>query len=255
MVDMKGYHMSTLCGKNGFRHKTHDNMKRALSKMLRTCGLLTIEEEKHIFQDTANPECQDRPDISVWGLPGNGNFEKMVYDVSVMFPLHGQSMESVAARKNTVYRQRCVAKGIGFEPLIFESFGKLHRNVVNLITQACTFAAIKRGGNANDTGTFAAALSRHWLSVLSFTLQRSISTSIMSRVKILTSSRLDLDYSDSDAFVLATSGPSSLHHSEFDARQNFSSIGSLISHAFPASSRANNFGHPNEFFHSLGARH
>ena len=169
-----------------------------------------------------------------------------MFDVAVVFPLTGRSsgsvMKTTERYKINKYRQRCVDKGIGFEPLIFESFGKMHCRVINLVGVSCFHSASKIGGDRLTVSSLAAVLSRYWLSVISFALQRSISTSILSRLRILTSSRLGFDYSVCDSFVLTTFGNSSIHFSDHDARQSLISTAANISHAISTTSPAISFG-------------
>ena len=133
----------------------------------------------------------------------------------------------------------------------------MHTGVINLVLEACLFSANKSGGDRATISSRAAVFSRYWFSVLSFTLQRSIATSILSRLKLLTSLRFGFDYSVCEPFILNSFGLSSLHFSEFDSRQFLASASAAsipYSQAFSASSPSINFGNSLASFDSMNLR-
>ena len=176
-------------------------------------------------------------DILARGFPGS-NFEETAFDATVVFPLNGQTSSSAskAAERNKIrkYRGKCAEKGIVFEPVAVESFGRLYPGMVNLVQRECNFSVSKEnfGRNNVSISALAAIYSRYWFSALSFELQRSISVSILSRLKILTSSRLGYDYYVHPSFVVDRFGLFSMHFSDYSyVRQFLVSTAANISQA------------------------
>ena len=46
-----GVHLTTVCGKDGFRHRTHDSIIHSITTLTRFCGIMTKKEEFRCFQE------------------------------------------------------------------------------------------------------------------------------------------------------------------------------------------------------------
>ena len=87
-LDSYGHHLSAGCAKGGTLHKTHDTMKFVIKDICNFAGLVTRIEEVRCFQE-ADPECNLRPDVSLYNFPYNNTAlqgRKMILDVAFTHP-------------------------------------------------------------------------------------------------------------------------------------------------------------------------
>ena len=187
MVDTQGIHLTTGCGKDGFRHKTHDNLVRTLESMSRCCGFVVRREEQQCFQD-AFPDSQRRPDLSILNAPGRQ--QKVVADLMVTGPVGRQQLSRAQAVQecraaNKAYSDKCRSYGelarannLEFVALIFESTGKIHPNTVRFIDDMLKYCA---GLDKSRLGR----LKRFWYTAISFSLQKHLAQSLLTRAKNL----------------------------------------------------------------------
>ena len=169
-LDRYGHHLITGCTKGGQRHRTHDSLKRELCSMMNYCGIWTKQEEVGIFRND-DPNNNMRPDISVLADPVTGS--KIVMDVSITCPVpgaaglgstlsspdddggartglrrtgsvltldkakdKGRAARTAAAAKLRKYDQLARSNGLGFTPLIFESAGHMHEDLLKVLKRA-----------------------------------------------------------------------------------------------------------------------
>ena len=82
ILDKYGHHLTTGCGKHGYRHKTHDLIGYELLNMFKYSGIWARREELNCLQTVEDPDSQRRPDISVHGAPKHLD-KKLVMDISI----------------------------------------------------------------------------------------------------------------------------------------------------------------------------
>jgi len=183
VIDEEGLHLTTLCGVGGFRHATHDNFNLALELLFRTCGWHTRIEEQRCFQEN-DPDSRRRPDLSLTNAPGHQ--EKLILDLQITSPVTSVALSKTEAKtslraardayrtKMTKYSTIASRNNLEFIPLIIESTGNMHGDMVKLIDEALEFKS--------DTDIARLArLKRFWYSVLSFSLQKLLATSLLVR--------------------------------------------------------------------------
>lgn len=220
-LDPYGYHVSTGCGKDGLRIKTHDALVSELNDIIRYAGGNTVKEQRHCFGDHL-PDDNHRPDIAIinpgaFDIPGN----KALLDVTVTCPLEGaqngkiskptktDALKKVSTSLTTVYRNKinkynkvlrnCAEVSPDFNPnhfsifpIAFESSGAIHAESQKFIDSIVEKAAdISRHPGNN--------LVMYFKKKISVCLQKNIARTINSRVgKIMSHQdfRVGRDFAD-----------------------------------------------------------
>ena len=152
MLDQKGHHLATGCGREGMRHRTHDFLALQICNLCNYGGFYTKREEHGCFKET-DADDNKRPDISIMNpLPHQVQQDqrKLVLDVSVTCPLQynlqgtlttitrrqankkGPAAETAFKVKNKKYLERATRNKLGFLPIIFESTGRVHPKSLEL---------------------------------------------------------------------------------------------------------------------------
>jgi hypothetical protein len=184
IIDSRGDHLTTGCGKDGFRHKTHDNVKLTIAQLARSCGVMTTVEQHGCFKET-NPDSNLRPDLSFRNAP-NLHDKALVGDISICCPYPSGNLSRRAALmalrasktmfnvKNTKYRELALSNNLEFIPLIIESTGRLHPTFESFIDSILK-------DKAQGDLAFLGNLKRFWYAVISCCLQRSLMQSLIQR--------------------------------------------------------------------------
>jgi hypothetical protein len=208
-LDLRGIHLTTACGKDGFRHRMHDMVTLVISKLTRSCGIMTIREEHGCFHE-ADPDSDKRPDLSLYNAPGLHG-RKLVLDASITcpYPSRGARLSRTNAllplrQANSVYKRKVDKYGdiafrnrIEFLPLIAESTGRLHPQMTNFLN---TILKDKSGGDNFYYGK----LKRFWYTQISCTIQNALADSLLtraSRINGRVSSSMAGDYTMSDSTI------------------------------------------------------
>ena len=202
LLDLRGHHLMTGCGKHGYRHATHDGLVTELHQILNYLGIRNRVEETRCFQ-LAHPDSNRRPDISI--LPGPFTNTKIVTDIQVTCPVSGagEGLQRPEARAPSVnvalqtgrmatkaaqhktgqYEEICRANGLGFKPLIFESTGLMHGTLIDLLNRACQYASdVKKIGKD--------ILFKYVTTLLSVRLQKSLAQALIQRTYRLASTAI-----------------------------------------------------------------
>ena len=188
-LDDKGHHLATGCGKHGHRNNTHDSLKYEMKSILSYCGLHTVLEERNLFAHS-----DIRPDISVNNPPRTVH-PKLLLDITVSSTLTrdinghlhvippvelqeervGKAAQAAYNRKLAAYGQVCELAGFSFKPLVFESSGFMHHDVVAFLKDL-----------AHDCSEVkqipAETLFQHFLKRLSYCLQHCVANNIVKRL-------------------------------------------------------------------------
>ena len=184
LVDPYGVHLSTGCGKGGYRHRTHDNLVLSVESMTRSCGILSRREARRCFQADAS-ESQRRPDLLLYNVPKHD--KPVVVDLMITGPVSTKALSRSAAlqefraaelaysRKQASYREIAPANNFDFVPVIFESTGNIHPETVKFLNSILEKSA---SGDKSRLG----ALKRFWYGALSFSLQKFLAQAILSRI-------------------------------------------------------------------------
>jgi len=182
-IDVQGVHITTGCGKDGYRHRTHDNVARTIESMARICGIRTQIEEQKCFQE-AFPDSMRRPDLSFTNAPKR--HRKVVADLMVTGPVGTQVLSTTMALKeyraaDKAYADKCrsykepaSANNLEFVALIFESTGKIHPETVKFVNDILEHHA---DGDSVRLGR----LKRFWYTAISFSLQKHLAQSLLNR--------------------------------------------------------------------------
>ena len=194
VLDPYGHHLASGCFIGGHGSNTHYSLVREINNILHYGGHATKKEEKNIFVDTIpNYVLSDdkqrglRTDISVLDYNGFGN--KLCIDVTVTATLKyhnngasqvipaadidriGKQADIAYQKKIAKYDELCKLNRFGFLPVVFESNGFLHAESVTFLHQLANNCAA-------DKGIPTDAIFNYFLKGLSFSLQKSIATSI-----------------------------------------------------------------------------
>ena len=184
-IDVQGVHITTGCGKDGYRHRTHDNIARTLESMSRICGIRTQIEEQRCFQE-AFPNSLRRPDLSFINAPKR--HRKVVADVMVTGSVGTQALSTNMALKEyraadkahtdkcRSYKDLASANNLEFVAMIFESTGKIHPETVKFIDDI-----LKQ--HAGRDPVRLGRIKRFWYAAISFSLQKSLAQSLLNRAK------------------------------------------------------------------------
>ena len=184
LVDLYGIHLSTGCGKGGYRHRTHDNLVLSVESMTRSCGIPPRREARRCFQADAS-ESQRRPDLLLYNAPKHD--KPVVVDLMITGPVSSKALsrsaalqqfraaESAYQRKQASYREIAPGNNFDFEAIIFESTGNIHPKTVEF------FNSVLEKSASGDKSRLC-ALKRFWYGVLSFSLQKFLAQSILSRI-------------------------------------------------------------------------
>ena len=181
-LDPVGIHLSTGCnGFGNFKHRHHEVIVIVLMSMLRYCGFYVKKEEFGCFK-TALPHDNRRPDLSLVS-------KKMILDVRVAqiyspTAKHQLTLSQAskveraaqAAHKEKVrkYGDIASANGLQFEPMVFESSGRIAQNALEHIKAWC-----KDGAEFHKISKV--TVTRYWLRALSCALQKSMATAVLRR--------------------------------------------------------------------------
>ena len=209
ILDAHGVHLTTACGKDGFRHRTHDTVIHAIATMTRSCGIMTKKEEFRCFQE-ADPNSDKRPDLSFANAPGRNR--KLVTDLRITCPYpcgptsvlsvaaanrEGRAANQAFAAKMRVYEDLSRQNNLEFLPMIIESTGRMHPQLIKFIDSVLME---KSQGDSVLRGK----LRRYWFSHISCSVQRALAESLIlrsTRVNGAITSSMAGDWSLSDAFI------------------------------------------------------
>jgi hypothetical protein len=200
--DAHGVHLSTACGCGGFRNKTHDNINFILERCCRVNGYRVIREELGAFRGIA-PDCNKRPDLSVYGVPGFQR-SKLILDSTVVGHYDkgslsnvsaGKAVERAISRKKTTYDHLSSSNNLDFLPLVFESGGIVGSDVVKVLK------ALIKGGDSYARKNVDHCLF-FWLTRLSVCLHRSLAMAIFTRARLYTAKSDRLNFADKDISVV-----------------------------------------------------
>lgn len=198
-LDPYGHHLSAGCAKGGTLHKTHDTMKFVIKDICNFAGLVTRIEEVRCFQE-ADPECNLRPDVSIFNFPYNNTAlqgRKMILDVAVTHPIPILSNKSLSRnealqpnraanlyfqKKEIKYLTLSKANNLEFLPIIFENTGRMHPKTESFIDGVLSF--MLRNVDARSRS----ALQFYWYAKLSCSLQKCIANAILSKSRIINGS-------------------------------------------------------------------
>lgn len=209
ILDSHGVHLTTGCGKDGFRHRTHDSIIHSIATLSRFCGIMTKKEEFRCFQE-ADPESGKRPDLSFANAPGK--HRKLVTDLRVTCPYpsgarsvlsvtaarrEGRAAQQAYAAKMRCYDELASQNNLEFLPMIIESTGRIHPHLINFIDSVLS-------EKAQGDPVLKGKLRRYWYAHISCSVQRALAESLIARstrVNGAISSSMLGDWTLSDAFI------------------------------------------------------
>jgi hypothetical protein len=187
ILDINGHHLAHGCNWKNCNNLIHDGIKNTLKGILQSAGNWTTLEERHLFDGNAK-----RPDITIYNHNGGG--QRLLLDTSCTTTLHvtragelnlpihatntGQAAQAMFDKKNDGYLQLCTTAGFGFLPIVFETNGSVHKDVIKLLDDTSKRAA--------DTSCIpAATLYNYYLKLLSISLQKGLAASITTKLSFV----------------------------------------------------------------------
>jgi hypothetical protein len=193
LLDPYGHHLSAGCAKDGTFHKTHDSLKMVVKELCNFAGFVTRVEEPRCFQE-ANPDCNLRPDLSVYNYPPIYPRRKMIIDVSVTHPVpitsarvlsRNEALQPCRAanlcfnRKVTKYAAVSEANNLEFLPLIFETTGKMHPKTETFLDRTVTEILNRRNPALRSVMNF------YWYARVSCCIQKCIADAILTKSRVV----------------------------------------------------------------------
>jgi hypothetical protein len=188
-LDCFGHHLTTGCGRHGYRHKTHDFIGFEILNILKYSGIWAKREELNCLQTVEDPDSQRRPDISVHGAPKHLD-KKLVMDICITNPIPGSTKCSPsnlnigeastigrAAQKSFnsktySYLNAVNQNNLDFLPIIFETSGLLHFKAKEFFESVAKYAETEKKIHHSVLNTF-------FLKNLSVALQKNQALAIL----------------------------------------------------------------------------
>jgi hypothetical protein len=174
--------------------------------MLNHCGIKTIVEEKNCFK-SIDPGNGDKLDISAINLPGYPMKQLLDIRITCPCPTDGKSILTTTQAltplraanlsyqdKKRKYEKNAQANNLGCLPIVFEVTGAMHPTVLGLIDKVSSSRCKILKCSFNN-------LSKYWLSVISITLQSSLSDGITTRLSNIYSGQFHSSYQTSNTFI------------------------------------------------------
>lgn len=129
ILDRQGIHLTTQCGKDGFRHRNHNAIVDFLKESLNQKQIKTVTKKLNLYRNVAADE--KRPDLLV--VNPKGADRSCLLDVRVTHPLTGrtrlsdahQAMNLSFDEKNSKYAAISNQCGYDFLPFIVSSTGQI----------------------------------------------------------------------------------------------------------------------------------
>jgi len=182
LLDTHGTHITTACGKGGFRQITHNNMCYDITNCCRSVGLLCKVEDTKLFADN-----EKRPDITIHNAPGH--IRKVILDLTITCPFStGRNSKLsiknalipfragnlAAVRKRTKYNHIAEENNLTFIPIVLESSGAFLPESEKLID-----SFLKHYTDGDEK--YYAKLKNYWYTSFSVKLQKYLAQSLITR--------------------------------------------------------------------------
>jgi hypothetical protein len=207
IVDSEAIHFTTGCNYDGVRIDTHNRIRDLVGQILNYSGSFTKSEEKGVFQ-AEEPDCNNRPDLTVFNLPGYVG--KYLLDIQITSPVPSgsattklsatQSKKALRAANNAAkvkkkkYDVLCSSSGLGFLPIIFETTGRMNES-----TNSFFSVLIKKASEVK--GIPFTVLWRYWISAVGSILAKSLADGISKRAYTLYSTQFNTTHENSKKAV------------------------------------------------------
>jgi hypothetical protein len=142
-LDVQGHHLVSFCRQGNNRNYLHRALVQEFAAISQYCGIWTKTEERGLFRGV-DPTCDLRPDVSLIHPPKSSK-ERLLLDVSVTHPSLRNSNSSAAEirinQKIAKYLEISNLSGFDFLPVVFESSGSMHRDVILLLQRLAKHAS------------------------------------------------------------------------------------------------------------------
>jgi hypothetical protein len=193
-LDIYGYHLTILCGKDGYRNKIHDGIVHTINACCHANGVYTQLEPRNLFHMHTDDN-NKRPDLLLMNPPGFSN-DRVAIDVSMTHCIPKSTTRAQAANfhkdstaskqaekeKNKKFCSDCKLAGIGFHALIFESTGRPSNEMEKFLSRVMANSIEAKGMNPEAT-------LRYWMTAISVNIQLNIANSILNRAININASR------------------------------------------------------------------
>ena len=207
-LDPRSHHIATACAKGGFRNATHSALGYVIKDLLNCAGIMARREESGCSRG-ADENNNHRPDLSVWNMPNHTR--KVVADIQVTCPVPvkftralsvsqarqpGRAANAAHRSKTQKYAAVAATNNLEFQPLIFESTGRLHSSCEGFLKAAISKMS---QGNAKLNSIY----TNFWISRVVCTLQKGISAAILHRSCTINGNLVhETNYEFNDSFMV-----------------------------------------------------
>lgn len=152
-TDLVGHH-STECGSKGDRIIRHDTQRDAFAASCTAAGLGTVVEKDRLFDGT-----RERPGDVVVAAWRQG--QRWAFDIKVTSPVaasaqprasqqDGHAAAQGEQQKRDKYADKCRVAGLGFSPIVVETFGRWGQVAMCVFSQLSKLVANESGTRSTD---------------------------------------------------------------------------------------------------------
>jgi hypothetical protein len=184
MIDSRGHHLFTKCGKEGMRHENHDVILDLLARVLRINGVRNSKEKSDVFYGT-HPDTNKRMDIVI-GIQAFTE-KTILVDVNLTAPnsvvasttenakIAGRAAKHSYRQKLSKYGQLARANGHRLQPFIIETTGYVHPKTEKFIKEVISFGAEVCHHRDKELN------KRYVMALLNMTLMKRMAHTILTR--------------------------------------------------------------------------
>jgi len=191
VIDDRCHHIITSCPKNAFGMNLHNAVSNTIKEAVNAAGFRAKREEVGCFQNVIDEfserERRMRPDLTVFDLPGS--HRKVIIDVSNICPipisgiqpLNHEDAKQIQRAAQLRYDAKMLkydaissANGIKFQPIIFETTGRVHSQSLRFLR------SVLRNISGYMDGKL---LQAYWLNRISCSFQQQLAISIRDKLR------------------------------------------------------------------------
>ena len=184
VIDSRGHHLITKCGKEGLRHENHDVIRDTILRLARMNGIRCRKEDNTMFH-AVHPNNNLRTDVIFPEQEFTAEVA-LLTDVQITAPTAcgittrvaattpGRSANASATMKRNKYGEIARLNGHEFTPLIFESTGYIHPDTVDLVKKMVSYGAAAMHRDVDMSNRYA-------LTMLNVTLMKRLAATLLKR--------------------------------------------------------------------------
>jgi hypothetical protein len=212
LLDCFGDHLVTGCGRDGCRKDTHNAVVLCVKDLASVAGIKARLEEQHCFRE-AFPDNGLKGDLSLWNVP-DAVFPKTVCDATITHVAPGsmgtrdiglsvadalrpgRAAKKSMDQKNRKYSAISAANNLEFQPLVFETTGRIESGTMCFLKRL-----ISRMAHGDDR--LLSIYTSYWMSRISCCLQKYMARAIICRSTIINGAFTSVtNYDLMDRFII-----------------------------------------------------